>query len=148
MPPINRTEIRRSSSHLRWGWLLLAWACIVLALIGALVPGLPTTVFVLIAGWAASRCSPRLHHWLRSHSLLGPCLRNWEQGGHIDRRTKWTASAGMLFALILILFSVQHPLWLSACLALIAIGALAVWSRPEPATVSANRHKKPRRNGV
>jgi len=120
------------SSQLRWGWLLLTWVCIGLALIGAILPGLPTTVFVLIAAWSASRCSPRLRCWLKQHRLLGPSLHNWEQGGFIDRRTKWAASAGMLAALCIVLISIQHPILLLGILGFIAIGAIVVWSRPEP----------------
>lgn len=90
MPSVRRqTQSEIISPPLRWGWLLLTWVCIALALIGALLPGLPTTIFVLVAAWSASRCSPRLRGWLEQHRLLGPCLHNWEQGGFIDRRTKW-----------------------------------------------------------
>lgn len=121
----------------RWLWLTLAWLCILLALIGALLPGLPTTVFVLLAAGCASRCSPRLQRWLHAHRLFGPCLRHWQQGGCIDRRTKWSASAGMLVALALVLLSIRQPLLLGAILLLLAIGAGVVWSRPEPAADAA-----------
>ncbi len=120
------------SPRMRWGWLLLTWVCIALALIGALLPGLPTTVFVLIAAWSASRCSPRLRCWLEQHRLFGPRLRNWEQGGFIDRRTKWAASAGMFAALCIVLISIRHPVLLTGILVFIATGAIVVWSRPEP----------------
>lgn len=121
------------SPRMRWGWLLLTWVCIALALLGALLPGLPTTVFVLIAAWSASRCSPRLRCWLEQHRLFGPRLRNWEQGGFIDRRTKWAASAGMFAALCIVLISIRQPILLAGILLFIAIGAMVVWSRPEPA---------------
>ncbi|MBV0933806.1 YbaN family protein [Marinobacterium weihaiense] len=116
----------------RWLWLLLTWACIALALLGALLPGLPTTIFVLMAAGCASRCSPGLHRWLQQHRLLGPSLRNWERGGHIDRRTKWIASLGMLTALLIALYTIHHPLMLGSIILLIATGAGIVWSRPEP----------------
>jgi len=119
-------------------WLLLTWLCIGLAIAGALLPGLPTTVFVLIAAWSASRCSPRLRNWLEQHPLFGERLKNWEAGGMIDRRSKWMASAGMLTALIIVLISIRHPLLLSLILLFIAIGAWVVWSRPEPLTRSRN----------
>jgi Uncharacterized protein conserved in bacteria len=120
------------SPRMRWAWLLLTWLCIALALLGALLPGLPTTVFVLIAAWSASRCSPRLRCWLEQHRLFGPRLRNWEQGGFIDRRTKWAASAGMFAALCIVLISIRQPILLAGILLFIAIGAVVVWSRPEP----------------
>lgn len=124
-------------SQLRWLWLVLTWACIALAILGAILPGLPTTVFVLIAAWSASRCSPRLRLWLQQHPLFGECLRNWEQGGYIDRRTKWVASTGMLAALAIVLVSISHPVLLTIILLFIATGACVVWSRPEPARAPA-----------
>ncbi|MBA4502881.1 YbaN family protein [Marinobacterium marinum] len=124
----------RSAGPMRWLWLVFTWACVALALLGVLLPGLPTTVFVLMAAWSASRCSPRLRRWLEQHELFGHRLRNWEQGGYIDRQTKWTASAGMLLATVMVLISISHPLLLAAILLLIGIGAFTVWSRPEPGT--------------
>lgn len=129
----------------RWGWHLLTWVCIALALIGVVLPGMPTTVFVLIAAWSASRCSPRLRRWIEQHRLFGPRLRNWEAGGYIDRHTKWVASGGMLVALALILVFIRHPLVLMPVLALLATGAWVVWSRPEPASrqLSWLKHSDP-----
>ena len=125
-----------NSSLARLGWQLLTWVCIALAIVGVILPGMPTTVFVLIAAWSASRCSPRLRRWIEQHRLFGPRLRNWEAGGYIDRRTKWAASTGMLIALALILVFIRHPMVLLPVLALLVTGAWVVWSRPEP---SANR---------
>ena len=75
-------------------WLLLAFAvlCLVMGIIGVIVPGLPTTVFILMAAWAAARSSPRLYRWLWNHRLFGPLLRNWAQGGKVSRRAKWSAT--------------------------------------------------------
>lgn len=132
MPSTRPEHSKVSNGQLRWLWLMLTWVCIGMAVIGALLPGLPTTIFVLIAAWSASRCSPRLRRWLEQHPLFGERLRNWEQGGHIDRRTKWVASGGMLAALAIVLISIRQPAVLTAILTLLAIGAGVVWSRPEP----------------
>lgn len=128
----DRYSSEASTGLTRLGWQLLTWVCIALAVVGALLPGLPTTVFVLIAAWSASRCSPRLRRWLEEHRLFGPRLKNWETGGYIDRRTKWAASTGMLIALLLILLFIHHPWGLALALAFLATGASVVWSRPEP----------------
>lgn len=47
---------------------------VALGVIGIFVPGMPTTVFLLIAGWFFARSSPRLHRWLHQHPRLGPYL--------------------------------------------------------------------------
>ena len=53
----------------------LGWCAVALALVGAFVPGMPTTVFVIAAAYCFSRSSPRFERWLREHPLLGPFLR-------------------------------------------------------------------------
>ncbi len=41
--------------RLRWAWWLLAYVSLGVGIVGIFVPGLPTTVFVLISAWAAAR---------------------------------------------------------------------------------------------
>ena len=47
-----------------------------LGYVGILIPGLPTTVFILIAAWAFSKCSDRFTAWLENHRLFGPMILN------------------------------------------------------------------------
>lgn len=115
-------------------WLLQAFAvlCLVMGAIGVVVPGLPTTVFILMAAWAAARSSPRLYRWLWHHRLFGPLLRNWAQGGKVSRRAKWSAALMMSLSAVVLLLTVSRP-WIVA----VAIGSMAcvlawLWRRPEP----------------
>ena len=41
-------------------WRTLALACVVLGLIGVVVPGLPTVPFLLVAAWAGGKGWPQL----------------------------------------------------------------------------------------
>lgn len=114
--------------------LLLAFACasLVTGVIGIFVPGLPTTVFVLMAAWAAARSSPRLYGWLVRHRLFGPMIINWHNGGTVSRKAKWSASVTMLACAVIVAFTAQRW-WLAA----FAIGSMAavslwLWRRPEP----------------
>jgi uncharacterized membrane protein YbaN (DUF454 family) len=115
-------------------WLLAAFAllCLLLGLIGVVVPGMPTTVFILLAAWAAARSSPRLHAWLMAHRLFGPMLRDWQEGGRVSRRAKRSATLMMgLCAAIMPLTGA--PTWAMVT----AIGSMAgvliwLWRRPEP----------------
>ncbi len=116
---------------LRWLWLAVAYLSLGLAVLGVIIPGLPTTEFVLLAAWAASRSSPRLAAWLENHRLFGSLLRNWRDGGVITRRSKLLASLSMLLALVIMLLSVKHlPSVAFAALGM-GCGAAWIWSRPE-----------------
>ncbi len=74
--------------EVRWHFALLAYACVVLAVIGVVLPGLPTTPFVLAAAWAARRGCPSLDRWLRTHRRLGPLLHHWETRREVPPRAK------------------------------------------------------------
>lgn len=123
------TEPRSRLARLLYG--LLAYTSLGVGLVGVVVPGLPTTEFVLLAAWAASRSSPRLSQWLENHRLFGPILANWRNGRGIDRRAKIGASVSMLLALAIMLITLPHGYWLYAVIAGMAIGNLWIWSRPD-----------------
>ncbi|QLF95043.1 YbaN family protein [Pseudomonas sp. ABC1] len=111
-------------------------------MLGVVLPGLPTTEFVLLAAWAASRSSPRLSAWLENHRLFGPLLVNWRDGGIITRKTKLASALSMLIALLIMLLTVDHrPSILFAALGM-ACGAAWIWSRPEHRT-SSKRSDEP-----
>lgn len=121
--------------HAWWQRLLLrllAGISLGLAIIGAVLPGVPTTVFVLIAAWAAARSSPALHAWLMRHRIFGPVLHNWDNGRCVSRRAKRAAAIVMSLSAAWMIYALQ-PLWLAALLILIMASVLVwLWRRPEP----------------
>ncbi|WP_355661389.1 YbaN family protein [Halomonas salifodinae] len=120
------------SGWLRPGYLVLAWISFGLGMIGVFVPLMPTTCFLLLAVWAASRGSPRFARWIREHPRFGPPVVAWEEERAIPRPAKRLAVI-MLGASILVLFFTLGLLWLKVTI----IGGLlllGVWihTRPEP----------------
>jgi uncharacterized protein len=120
----------------RYLLLVFAGLCLALGVIGIFVPGLPTTVFILIAAWAAARSSPRLLAWLENHRTFGTMLRDWREHGAVSRRSKLTATVVMT-ACAVILFLTSSRVWMAeAITALMAVVLMWLWRRPEPATRS------------
>ena len=72
-------------------YLVLTYVCIALGVIGAFLPLLPTTPFMLVATWAAAKGSPALHRWLYEHPRFGPPLIAWDEKRAITTRAKWLA---------------------------------------------------------
>lgn len=68
---------------------------VALGAVGLFVPGLPTTVFLIVASWFFVRSSPALHDRLVSHPRLGPPLRRFLESRAMPRRAKVTAIASM-----------------------------------------------------
>jgi len=124
----------------RWAWWLLAYVSLGVGIVGIFVPGLPTTVFVLISAWAAARGSEKLHRWLRGHPRFGPAIRDWQAHGAVSRRAKWMATATMTVCAIVLLQVMlrfpAHRWWMTALpIACMAIVAAWLWRRPEPPPV-------------
>lgn len=132
-PPASTATPRPLPAAARWLLQLLAALCLVLALVGLVLPVMPTVPFLVIAAWAAARSSPRLHGWLLSHPRFGRLLRDWSEAGVVPRRAKWFATVMMAASAVSMLILIPTP-WLPAVLLLMAcmaaIGAW-LWRRPE-----------------
>ncbi len=79
----------------RWVTVGLGLLLTGLGILGAILPGLPSTVFVLGASYCFARSSPRLHHWLLRHPHLGPPLCSWHRHRAMSLRAKAVALAMM-----------------------------------------------------
>ncbi|MBU2868534.1 YbaN family protein [Pacificibacter marinus] len=90
MDPINAVP-NLNNATIKYIHLALGWLCVVLGLIGAVLPILPTTVFFILAAFFFTKGSPRLRHWLISHPTVGPAIQNWEDTGSIAPRIKMVA---------------------------------------------------------
>jgi uncharacterized protein len=119
-------------TRFRWAWWLLAYASLATGIVGIFVPGLPTTVFVLIAAWAATRGSPALRQRLVTHPRFGQAILDWERDGAVSRRGKWMASLAMAACTVVVLLVVDRPwVWCVSIGPMLAV-SIWLWLRPEP----------------
>jgi len=114
-------------------WLVLGLVFVGLGLVGALLPLMPTTVFLILAVGCFARSSPRLEAWLLNHARFGPTLRAWRANGAIGRRAKALACGGMALGYLLFWFAVRPSLMIALVVgAAMAACAAFVLSRPAP----------------
>ena len=112
-------------------WRVLALVCVLLGLVGVLLPLLPTVPFLLVAAWAGGKGWPQLEVWLLAHPRHGAEIRRWREHRAVPRRAKWLASVTMATSIALIAASAA-PLWLKIAVpALMAVVACWLWMRPE-----------------
>lgn len=113
---------------------VLAVLSLGVAFVGAMLPGIPATEFVLLALWFASRSSPQLRHWIEHRSCFAESIRCWKEEGAIKKSTRYKAAALCLMGLA-VLIMLQPPVWLTV-LAVVGMstGQIFIWSRPYPET--------------
>lgn len=68
--------------------IIIGWFFVILGAIGAVLPLLPTTPFLIIALACFAESSPRFHSMLLSNKWFGPPLSQWEQSKTIRRNIK------------------------------------------------------------
>ena len=96
--------------------------------VGVVVPGLPTTVFFIVAAACFSRSSPRFEQWVLNLPKIGRTVRDYRAGLGMPRRSKVIAVA-MILA-VSTLSAVLAAGWLGwAISALGLVGALYVTFR-------------------
>ena len=107
----------------RGAWSIVGLAAVALGAVGIIVPGLPTTVFFIIAAWAFSKSSPRLEAWVLGLPKIGPMVQDHRDGLGMPRRAKVAAIA-------MIVVFVSLSAWLvdgwAIPLAIVATGAVGI----------------------
>ena len=110
----------------RAAYLVAGFVFLGLAVLGVVLPVLPTTPFVLLAAACFARSSKRFHDCLLNHRSFGPLVREWREHRSIPYRTKLFAIAMMATTLgVSILFFVPKG-WPQAALAVFGL-VLAMW---------------------
>lgn len=128
--PTNGSRLHRSRT-VRWLLWLAGSVSLALGLIGVVLPGLPTTPFVLLAAACYAKASPRLHGWLLHHRFLGPMVRDWETNRSLTRRTKTIAQVSMVVMVGLSAWGFRHqPVVLGVLLVAALIGVWVVGRIP------------------
>lgn len=116
---------------IRLFWLVIGLCALGLGIIGAVLPLIPTTPFLLVAAFAFARSSPRLAAWLEAHPQFGPLVANWRDHGAISRRAKIAAMAVILATPLVSLALGIAPWILAVQIGVLAVVAMFIASRPD-----------------
>lgn len=73
---------------LRPFFFVLGWVSVLLGFIGALLPVMPTTPFLILAAYLFSKSSPKFHAWLLNLPKFGPVIKEWEESKTIKKEVK------------------------------------------------------------
>ena len=115
---------------IRWLYLTLGCICTGLGLVGAFLPIMPTTPFLLVAVWAFSRSSLRLRNWLYHHPRYGASIRSWFEHGEISVRVKIISITAMSLSIPTFYFFTGSLTALIVYLVIMLSTAVFVATRP------------------
>jgi uncharacterized membrane protein YbaN (DUF454 family) len=117
----------------KYAYIALGLFCVGMAYIGFIVPGIPFSIFLVIAAWAFAKSSPRLHAWLYNHPWFGEFLTNWTQKRVFPQKGKYAMIIVMASSLAFLWYTTSNlnaVLWSGGFMALVAI-----WAWRYPSTV-------------
>ncbi len=136
-------EARSVSRHpiVRAGWMVLGFTAVGLGGVGVVVPGLPTTVFFIVAASCFARSSPRFEQWVLDLPKIGPLVRDHRAGLGMPRRAKILALAMMWVAIVASSVALRsRPVGVAIVVALGLIGtAYILWRVPTREQIVATR---------
>ncbi|MDG1895805.1 MAG: YbaN family protein [Fuerstiella sp.] len=111
------------------GWkkalfLVLAGLFFVLGVLGAILPGLPTTPFLLLTSFFLARSSPRVNAALLRSRFFGPILTDWQEHRGVRKDVKIQAIVCVVFAVTAAVYF--SPSSLTIRLPVILLGSIGV----------------------
>ena len=89
--------------------------------VGVLIPGLPTTIFVILAAWCFARSNPELERRLLEHPRLGPPLTAWRTDRSISLPHKILAISMIVLSVVLFSLFTSLSAWVKWVLAVCCV---------------------------
>lgn len=141
--PAEQVPVRRGPE--RWLWFGLGWVSVAVGGLGVIVPGLPTTVFFIVAAWCFGRSSPRFERWVLNLPRIGPMVQDHRDGLGMSRRAKAYAIGTMvLVSTLSVALAIRHVVVGSIIAAAVAVGIWYILTRvPTREDVLAAREPAP-----
>lgn len=115
---------------MRFLWAGFGILCLLLGLVGVVLPLLPTVPFLLLAAFFFARSSERLHSWLLSHPRLGPPIEDWHSRGAINPAAKRLATISIVVVFGISLAVGLRPMILGIQAITLGCVLVFIWTRP------------------
>ena len=116
--------------------LSIGWICVGLGFIGIFVPGLPTTIFLIVALWAFTKSSKKLRVWLLNHKKFGPFLRDWQEHRVVPLRAKILMVILQTCVVIMVHYTFNNLFITTGLIVILVLVAWYVLSLPSKVSVT------------
>lgn len=114
----------------KYAYMAFGFFCVGMAYVGFVVPGIPFSIFLVMAAWAFAKSSKRMHNWLYNHPWFGSFLTNWTYKKVFPTKGKYAMILVMMSSLAFLWFTTENvkaAMWSGGFMALVAIWA---WRYP------------------
>lgn len=116
------------SRIVRWFLAALGLASLGVGVVGIWVPGLPTTIFLIVASWLFTRSCPALDRWMRSLAPVRPFVRFLDGAPIPGHLVPWIVAliwGGGVWGAV----TAAHVVWTPIILTAVVVGTGVVLSR-------------------
>ena len=114
----------------KWLWRSVGLLFVGCAYIGAIVPGIPTTTFVVLALWCFAKSSPELHAWLWNHPKFGPYIQDWTNKRIYPTRAKYIMLTCCVASYAWLVYIALKPIALIGIAVFMAFWLVWAWRYP------------------
>lgn len=111
-------------------WKITGIFCVGLAILGAMLPVLPTTVFLLMATACFAKSSPRMQQKLLNNKTFGPLIHEWQQNRSIPRKAKRVALLMIVLSVVWSSYLLQNIMLTLLVVALVIGPFIFLWRLP------------------
>lgn len=101
-----------------------------LAILGVVLPILPTTPFLLVAAACFAKSSPRLQKKLLANKTFGPLIHEWQQHRSIPRKAKRIALLTMILSVVWSAYLLKNIMLIVLVFALVIGPFIFLWRLP------------------
>ena len=101
-------------------------------IIGAFLPIMPTTCFVLLAAWCFAKSSPQWHAKLRHSQYFGSIIQRWEQQRTIPETARKIALGSMFISGVYTVLLINNLFVQCLVICLLLMSSIAVNHFREP----------------
>ncbi|MCB2052475.1 MAG: YbaN family protein [Novosphingobium sp.] len=105
-------------------------AAVCLAIIGIILPIVPTVPFLILAAWCFGKSNPLWEQRLLRHPHYGPHIRAWRERRAVARIGKWGATGAFAVSIVIGMFVLTWP-WVAIPPGVAVLVLLWLWSRPD-----------------
>jgi len=101
-------------------FILLGWSFVILGIVGAILPLMPSTVFFIIAAWFFARSSPNFHNKLLTNKYVGKHIKNFYEKNGMPLKSKVISIAMIFLTISFSLFMIERTPFLIVILLSVA----------------------------